>query len=265
MEVIAIANHKGGVGKTTTAANLAAGLARAGRRTLLIDVDAQANVTSFFLDEDAVTRTMRDPLVDSSLTLADAICPTRIEGLDLVPATLDVARLDFELVSLPAGEARLRRALTSVGNRYDYVLLDLAPSLSMLTLASLHASDRYIVPVKAAHWGVRGLVKIIEWIEEFRAEGVINASLLGVLVTMVDMRTTISRSVVSALRATEGIPLFEAAIPARVGAENNIANRLLLGDPEAEPDLALAYAQLTREVLERIEGTETEGGAGRVA
>lgn len=257
MKVVAIANHKGGVGKTTTAANLAAGIARAGRRVLLVDVDAQANVSSFFIDEDDVELTLRDAVVasPSGVSLLDTIRGTRIEGLDLVPASLDVARLDFELVSLPAGEARVRRVLMTVRDRYDIALLDLAPSLSMLTLASLHASDEYIVPVKAAHWGVRGLVKIVEWIEEFKAQDVINASLLGVLVTMVDLRTTISKDVVAALRTNESVPMFDTLIPMRVGAETNIAHRLLVGDPEAEPDLAVAYAKLAREVLQRLEGT----------
>lgn len=251
MQIIAIANHKGGVGKTTTAVNLAAGLARRGHRTLLVDVDAQAHATFWFVDDpDEIEFDLQD-VVTGNAELAKAVRRTRIDGLDLLPATLALAQLEVQLVSMTRREDRIQRALAPAGESYDFAVLDLAPSLSLVSLAALAAADAIIAPMSATKLAINGLGAFLGWTEDFRNEGVIHASLLGVLVTMVDNRTRVTREVLDALGASD-LPVFETAIPRRVAAEDQVGERLVSGDPGASADLAKAYADLTTEVLDRL-------------
>lgn len=250
MRTLAIANHKGGVGKTTTAVNLAAGLARAGHRTLLVDVDAQAHATFWFVDDpDDVEFDLQD-VISKGVPIDKTIRRTRIEGLDLLPATLALAPLETELVSMTRREDRMQRALAAIADDYVFAVLDLAPSLSLVTLAALVASTDVIAPVSATKLAVGGLGAFLRWTDEFRAEGLITAPLLGVLITMADQRTRVTREVVEALRGSD-LPIFDTVIPRRVAAEDQVGDRLVSGDPTANPDLAGAYADFTREVLDR--------------
>jgi chromosome partitioning protein len=250
MRTIAIANHKGGVGKTTTAVNLAAGLAQAGHRTLLVDVDAQSHATFWFVeDPDDVEFDLQD-VISKGVPIDKTIRHTRIEGLDLLPATLALAPLETELVSMTRREDRVQRGLAEVADDYDVAVLDLAPSLSLVTLAALVASTDVIAPVSATKLAVGGLGAFLGWTDQFRAEGLITARLLGVLITMADQRTRVSREVVEALR-TSNLPIFDTVIPRRIAAEDQVGDRLVFSDSAANPDLAGAYASFTQEVLDR--------------
>jgi chromosome partitioning protein len=252
MRTIAVAIHKGGVGKTTSAVNLAAGLAQRGYRTLLVDVDAQSNATFWFVDDpdEEVDYDLED-IVAKNTPIDKVIRPTRIEGLDLLPATLGLALLDIELVSLTRREDRIKRALAEVEGRYDFAVLDLAPSLSIVNLAALVAATDILAPVSAKKLSMKGLGAFLRWTDDFRAEGLITAPLLGVFVTMVDDRTRVSREVVAAIRDTSGLPTFDAVIPYRIGAEDQVAERLVIGDPGMHPDIGAAYEALVTEVVER--------------
>ncbi|GAB3471959.1 AAA family ATPase [Kineococcus endophyticus] len=261
MHTIAIANHKGGVGKTTTAVNLAAGLARRGHRTLLVDVDAQAHATFWFVDDpDDIEADLQD-VVTGRVAFREAVRTTRIEGLDLLPATLALAQLEVQLVSMTRREDRIARALEPGRDAYEFVVLDLAPSLSLVSLAALVAADSIVAPVSATKLAVSGLGAFLGWTDDFRLEGVITAPLLGVLVTMVDYRTRVTREVLEALDGS-GLPLFATNVPRRVAAEDQVGERLVTGDAGSSGDLSAAYDAFIEEVLTRTTTTCSSSTAG---
>lgn len=249
-DVIAIANHKGGVGKSFTAVSLAAGLAHGGWRTLLVDCDAQANSTSMFDPDDDVELDLYD-LIREGTPVAEVIRKTRIPNLSLVPSTLAVAKLDQELVMMHRREYQMAMALQPVYADYDAIVMDLSPNLGQLVITALNAADWLIVPTDASKWGRRGVQMFLEWTAWLRKHQVLSAELLGVLLTKYEPTTVISRETLAALKA-DALPLFDVLIPKRTAAERMVSGCLVLGDPEADPDLAQAYAGFAVEVMERV-------------
>ena len=260
-EIIAVANHKGGVGKSFTAVSLAAGMAHAGWRTLLVDCDAQANATSMFDPGDEVQFDLLDIII-GGVEASKAVITTRVSGLDLMGASLDVARLDQELITRHYREEQVRRALAPLRDDYDVMVLDLSPNLGQLVITALNAATGLIVPTDASRWGRRGVAMFLEWAEELRHADVLSAELLGVVLTKYEEGTRISREVRDDLRAGPW-PMFTTLIPKRVAAERMVAELRVIGDPEADFDLSQAYANLTAEVLDRL--TECVARRGRHA
>jgi chromosome partitioning protein len=259
--ILAIANHNGGVGKTVTAANVAAGFARAGRRTLAVDCDAQAHLTRWLLghaDEDAADL---EAIVAGGADPAAAAQPTRVAGLDALPATPRLARISR---ALAADATLIARALGRLRPRYDAMVLDLPSSLSRLTVSALAAADGIVIPVPASAVGLHGLAGFRDWLASFRPDRIITAPVWGVLLTQADldeqggMGTRVGRDVRDALadfRVT-GARLLPVLVPRRAGVDDLVAQRLLLGDPAAHAgpgrDLVDAYARLVDYLLERV-------------
>jgi chromosome partitioning protein len=249
-DVIAVGNHKGGVGKSFSAVNLATGLAIGGWRTLLVDCDAQGNSTTMFDPDDDVEFDLYD-LILGQVPLVKVIRQTRIDNLDLLPSTLAVARLDQELVSTHRRECQIAKALAPIYSDYDAIVLDLPPNLGQVVITALNAADWLVVPTDAAKWGSRGVKMFFEWTEGLRAAEVMTAELLGVLLTKFESNTLVSKQVRESLRA-DGFPLFDTTIPKRTAAERMVSGLHVIGDAEADPDLAQAYTSFTIEVMTRI-------------
>jgi len=259
--ILAIANHNDGAGKTVTAANVSAGFARAGRRTLAVDCDAQAHLTRWLLghaDEDAADL---EAIVAGGADPAAAAQPTRVAGLDALPATPRLARISR---ALAADATLIARALGRLRPRYDAMVLDLPSSLSRLTVSALAAADGIVIPVPASAVGLHGLAGFRDWLASFRPDRIITAPVWGVLLTQADldeqggMGTRVGRDVRDALadfRVT-GARLLPVLVPRRAGVDDLVAQRLLLGDPAAHAgpgrDVVDAYARLVDYLLERV-------------
>jgi chromosome partitioning protein len=259
--ILAIGNHNSGVGKTVTAANLAAGFARAGRRTLAVDCDAQADLTRWLLgrsDQDAADL---EAIVAGGADPTAAVHPTRVTGLDALPAT---GRLAHIVRALAADDALIARALGRLRPRYDAMVLDLASSLSRLTVSALAAADGIVIPVPASAPGLHGLTGFRDWLASVRGDHGITAPVWGVLLTQADldtqgrMATQVGRDVRDALadfRVT-GARLLPVLVPRRIGVDDLVSQRLLLGDPAAHAgsgrDVVDAYARLVDHLLERV-------------
>lgn len=257
-DVIAVANHKGGVGKSFTAVSLATGLARGGWRTLLVDCDPQGNSTTMFDPHDDVEFDLYD-LIHGDVPLVKVIRQTRVDCLDLVPSTLEVAKLDQELVTMHRREYQLAMALEPVFADYEAIVLDLPPNLGQVVITALNAADWLVVPTDATKWGRRGVNMFLEWSQALRRHQVLSAELLGVLLTKYEPQTRASRDVLAGLQS-DGVPIIEAKIPKRTAAERMISGLHVIGDPEADPDLAQAYAQFTVEVMTLInQGRQQKG------
>ena len=269
--ILAIANHNRRVGKTVTAANVSAGFARAGRRTLAVDCDAQANLTRWLLgraDEDAADL---EAIVVGGADPAAAVHSTRVVGLDALPATPRLAHISRALAADGTGIAR---ALGRLRPRYDAMVLDLASSLGRLTVSALAAADGIVIPVTASAHGLHGVAGFRDWLASFRPDRIITAPVWGVLLTQADldeqaqMRTGVGRDVRDALadfRVT-GARLLPVLVPRRAGVDELVSQRLLLGDPAAHAgpgrDVVDAYARLVDDLLERVPAAAGPAAAG---
>jgi len=254
-EIIACANQKGGVGKTTTVVNLASFLARSGRRILIVDLDPQGNATSGVgLVSREVDRSIYPVLVANG-SLQDLIAAASIEGLSIIPSSRDLAGAEVELVPLPGRERRLARALAPVRDDFDYVLMDCPPSLGLLTVNALTAADSVLIPIQCEYYALEGLGQLLSTIELVRAHLNPELAIKGVVLTMFDARTTLSSDVSAEVRRHMGDLVFDTHIPRSV----RLAEAPSYGRPISEYSPtsrgALAYAALSDELLTRDHGT----------
>jgi chromosome partitioning protein len=251
--VIAVANQKGGVGKTTTAVNLAGELARRGRRVLLIDGDPQGNATtSLGISKGGLEATAYDLLMESAPP-AGAVVPTRREGFDLVPADQDLAGAAVELATAERRERRLEQALRSLQSDYSHVIIDCPPSLGLLTLNALCAADSVLIPLQCEYLALEGLAQLKQTLDRVREGLNPRLRILGVVMTMYDGRTNLAQQVVDEVQRHFPRLIFRTLIPRSVRLSEAPSHGKLIAEYDPQSRSAQAYAALADEVLQREE------------
>ena len=253
-QIIAIANQKGGVGKTTTCANLGIGLAQSGKKVLLIDGDPQGSLTISLGNPqpDKLPFTLSDAmgriLMDEPIRPGEGILH-HPEGVDLMPADIQLSGMEVSLVNAMSRETILRQYLDTLKGQYSHILIDCQPSLGMLTVNALAAANRVIIPVQAEYLPAKGLEQLLQTINKVRRQINPKLQIDGILLTMVDSRTTLAREINALVRKTYGGHVFASEIPRSIkAAEISVENKSIY-DHDRSGKAALAYENLTREVL----------------
>jgi chromosome partitioning protein len=251
LTVIAIANQKGGVGKTTTAINLAAALAMRKRRVLLIDLDPQANSSMTFLDVRAEPRSMYDVLTGQA-ALEDVIRPSGVAQLDVAPARIGLAKLEGQLVGEMDAHYRLKDRLQSVAGRYDFVVIDTPPALGLITVNALVAATHVLIPVQSSYFALEGTDDLLETVDRIRSRPNPDLKLLGAVITLHDKRTTLARDVHKAVKGVFGGRVFSTTISKSIRLEESPAHRETIFSFAPQSSGAYEYYKLCEEVIERV-------------
>lgn len=250
-KIVAIINQKGGVGKSTTAINLAAALGEMGKQVLLVDLDPQGNCSSGLgIEKSLIQQCIYDVLLND-VPIEDVIIPDITEGVDIAPATINLAGAEVELVAEMARENRLKDAVGSMRGRYDFVLVDCPPSLGLLTVNALVAADKLLIPIQCEFYALEGVTKLLESMKRVKSRLNPTLDIYGILLTMYDSRTTLSKQVVDEVREYFGRLVFSTPIPRTV----KLSEAPSFGQPITQYDPkgrgALSYIELAKEVISR--------------
>jgi len=253
-QILAIVNQKGGVGKTTTAVNLAALLAAKGKKVLMIDIDPQGNATSGFgFDKNEIKKTIYDVLINEE-SIQNVYFDTGRQNLSLCPANIQLAGAEIELVGVVSRETCLKRALTEIRLKFDFILMDCPPSLGLLTVNALTAADGVLVPIQSEYYALEGLTQLMETITLVKRSLNPQLSVFGVVVTMFDSRTQLAHQVAGEVRRYFGDRVFRTIIPrnVRLSEAPSFGKSIMEYDPRSKG--AECYDALAKEVIRRAGG-----------
>ena len=252
MTVIAVANQKGGVGKTTTAINLGTALAATDKRVLIIDLDPQGNASTGLGIHRANRKLSSYEVLIGETTVGDAAIPTAVPGLDIVPATVDLSGAEIELVDYEERTHRLDRALEAAGDRWDVVLIDCPPSLGLLTINAMVAADSLLVPLQCEFFALEGLSQLLSTVERIRSRFNPGLAILGVALTMYDRRNRLTDQVSNDVRAVLGKVVFDTVIPRNVRLSEAPSHGVPALIYDYRCSGSEAYMALARELITRL-------------
>jgi chromosome partitioning protein len=251
--IIAITNQKGGVGKTTTAINLAAALASKGRKTLLVDLDPQANSSMSYLDIHELQHSIYDALTDEQIHLADILKPAeKIENLHIAPSTIALAKIEAKLIGELDSHYRLKDELQSVQDNFDYIIIDTPPTLGIITVNALVAASHVLIPIQASYFALEGTDDLLETIDKIKVRANPQLQILGALITMYDKRTLLAKDIYEQIQRVFGVKVFETVITKSVRLEESPAYRESIFTFAPRSTGAYEYYRLSEEVLSRV-------------
>lgn len=250
--ILAVANQKGGVGKTTTSINLAAALAQKGYKTLLLDLDPQGNASLSFLDPEQIQHSIYEALVEDNKTLADAVHATSVKNLDLLPARINLAKFESKLIGDIDSHFRLKDRLKSVAGKYKYIIIDTPPTLGLLTVNALVAATHLLVPIQSSYFALEGTDDLLETVEKIRARPNPDLEFLGVVITIHDKRTVLGRDIRGHIQEVFGKKVFKTIISRSVRLEESPAYKEPIFTFAPHSTGALQYYKLSEEVIGRV-------------